>query len=113
MSLGQPYALGLLLLVAALALLDGLRQGVVAGRWPGIMRLWAGRERVDLEDAHRTVPHHRLRARDDRPVGLDRLRPDVEPHAIADRGVADVDRLGRLRMDAAVRHIMDIHIRCA
>ena len=49
MSLGQPYALGLLLLVAALALLDGLRQGVVAGRWPGIMRLWAGRKRVDLD----------------------------------------------------------------
>jgi len=49
MSLGQPHALWLLLLVAALALLDGLRQGVVAARWPGIMRLWAGRERVDLD----------------------------------------------------------------
>ena len=49
MSFAQPYALGWLLMVAALALLDSLRQGVVAGRWPGIMRLWAGRERVDLE----------------------------------------------------------------
>jgi len=48
MSLGQPHALWLLIFVAALALLDSLRQGVVAGRWPGIMRLWAGRERVDL-----------------------------------------------------------------
>ena len=49
MSFAQPYALGWLLMVAALALLDSLRQGVVAGRWPGIMRLWAGRERVDLD----------------------------------------------------------------
>jgi Ca-activated chloride channel family protein len=48
MSLGQPHALWWLLLIAALALLDGMRQGVVAARWPGIMRLWAGRERVDL-----------------------------------------------------------------
>eukprot|EP01034_Spumella_vulgaris_P010346 gene10346-13124_t len=46
--LRQPHALWLLLVIAALALLDGLRQGVVAGRWPGITRLWAGRERVDL-----------------------------------------------------------------
>jgi Ca-activated chloride channel homolog len=49
MSFGQPHALWLVFLVAALALLDALRQGVVAGRWPGIMRLWAGRERVDLD----------------------------------------------------------------
>lgn len=48
MSLGQPHALWLLIVITALALLDGLRQGVVAGRWPGITRLWAGRERVDL-----------------------------------------------------------------
>ena len=28
-------------------------------------------------------------------VERDRLRPDVEAHPIADRGVADVERLGR------------------
>lgn len=48
MSFGLPHALWLLLIVAALALLDGMRQGAVAGRWPGITRLWAGRDRVDL-----------------------------------------------------------------
>ena len=48
MSFGIPHALWLLVIVAVLALLDGLRQGAVAGRWPGIGRLWAGRHRVDL-----------------------------------------------------------------
>jgi len=53
MSFGLPHALWLLLGVAALALVDGLRQGVVAGRWPGIARLWAGRDHVDLNAAIR------------------------------------------------------------
>jgi Ca-activated chloride channel family protein len=48
MSFGIPHALWLLLVVGTLALLDGMRQGAVAGRWPGITRLWAGRDRVDL-----------------------------------------------------------------
>ncbi|MBC7368252.1 MAG: VWA domain-containing protein [Undibacterium sp.] len=48
MNFGLPHALWLLPVVAALALLDGLRQGAVAGRWPGITRLWAGRDHVDL-----------------------------------------------------------------
>lgn len=49
MSFGLPHALWLLLIVGGLALLDSLRQGAVAGRWPGITRLWAGRDHVDLD----------------------------------------------------------------
>lgn len=48
MSFGLPHALWLLIVVAVLALLDSMRQGAVAGRWPGITRLWAGRDHVDL-----------------------------------------------------------------
>src|SRR6266542_5375068 len=58
------------------------------------------RECVDLEHAHGAIPRDGLRARDDAAVGRNRRRPDVEPHAIADRGVADVERFSwRARLE--------------
>jgi Ca-activated chloride channel family protein len=48
MSFGNPLALWALLALAGLIVLDLLRQGTVATRWPGISRLWAGRDAVDL-----------------------------------------------------------------
>ena len=49
----------------------------------------SGRELVDLEDAHRTVPDDGLAPGDDVPVTLHRSRADVETHAIADRRIRD------------------------
>ena len=53
------------------------------------------RERVDFEDAHRPVPGDRLGAADDFAIAGDGLRPDIEPHPIADRRIADLERFGR------------------
>src|SRR5262245_30926376 len=50
-------------------------------------------KRVDLEHAHWTVPHNRLRVAQRRRVRVDGLWADVEPHPIADRRVVDAEYL--------------------
>ena len=73
--------------------------------------LRAGRERRELEHAHRAVPEHRLRVADDLGEPRRRVGADVEPEAGgAERGV--LDRVGRrddvLRVGAELRGDDDV-----
>ena len=65
------------------------------------------RERVDLEHAHRPVPDHRLRVAKRARVLADRVRPDVQPHALADRRVVHRQRLRSARPPRASRRRRD------
>src|SRR5262245_63838905 len=61
---------------------DGARDGVGANR-----------ERCDLENAHRSVPHHRLRVGDRFFVRFDRRPSDVDAKPIADPRVGHLEHL--------------------
>ena len=72
------------MIVVPFTLADRARDGVRAGR-----------ERFDLEHAHRSVPDDRLRVGDERFVGLDRRRADVDAKAVADPRVVDREHFVR------------------